>query len=303
MMERRVANGNPASLLYVIKSATSIDWNLLDLFYRLCGFQPFRGMFDLAEKGRDEGPVCNLGLISQYLARFSDEYVSLITGDLLQEDKLQHILYMSYLFALFRRGESEYEDAEDPFPRGRIPFLTIHQSKGLEFPVVVLGNPRKDDHGPQLNERLLHTYIERDGEPLDKQSQFDIMRMFYVALSRAQKLVVLAHFTGSGQRRTPAFDALIGNGISRIPDLKIASVPKMALKSDETPRNYSFTSDYMMYQKCPRQYMVFRKYGFVPSRTSTMMFGSLVHRTLDDLHQFLIGQRENAPADTKRGAR
>ena len=174
MMERRAATGNAPALSYVIKSATSIDWNLLDLFYRLCGFQPFRHMFDLAESGRDEGPICNLGLISQYLARFAEEYVSLITGDLLQDGKFQRILYMSFLFALFRRGESEYEDAEDPFPRGRIPFLTIHQSKGLEFPVVVLGNPRKDDRGPQLNERLLRDYhdsIERDSEPLDKQDR------------------------------------------------------------------------------------------------------------------------------------
>ncbi len=37
--------------------------------------------------------------------------------------------------------------------------------------------------------------------------------------------------------------------------------------------------------------MVFKKYGFVPSRSQTMMFGSLVHRTLDDLHQLLIARR------------
>ena len=100
-------------------------------------------MFDAAERSerRDEGPICNLGLISQYVARFMDEYGSIITARSLQENGLVLSLFGAYLFALFRRGESEYEDAEDPFPKGRIPFLTIHQSKGLEFPVVVLGNP------------------------------------------------------------------------------------------------------------------------------------------------------------------
>ncbi len=42
---------------------TALDWNLLDLFYRLCGFRHFKAMFDLAERGEDEGPICNLSLI------------------------------------------------------------------------------------------------------------------------------------------------------------------------------------------------------------------------------------------------
>lgn len=32
----------------------------------------------------------------------------------------------SFLYALFRLGESEYEDADDPFPKGRVLFLTFH---------------------------------------------------------------------------------------------------------------------------------------------------------------------------------
>ena len=31
------------------------------------------------------------------------------------------LFFISYLFALFRRSESEYEDAEDPFPKGTYP--------------------------------------------------------------------------------------------------------------------------------------------------------------------------------------
>ena len=68
--------------------------------------------------------------------------------DILVENLFQRVVYFSYLFALYRLGESEHEDADDPFPKGRIPFLTIHQSKGLEFPVVVMVSPRKDNRGP-----------------------------------------------------------------------------------------------------------------------------------------------------------
>ena len=40
--------------------------------------------------------------------------------------------------------------------------------------------------------------------------------------------------------------------------------------------------------------LMFRKFDFVPSRSQTMIFGSLVHRTLDDIHQHLISARSKA---------
>ena len=161
VVRERIAKGQPFALSYILKRVTSIDWNVLDLFYRLCGFEHFKRMFDLAERAEDEGPVSDLGLISQYLARFIEQRVPLITADLLVDKMFQKLLFGSYLFALYRRGETELEDADDPFPKGRIPFLTIHQAKGLEFPVVVLANPRKDDRGPQRVELLTRPFLER----------------------------------------------------------------------------------------------------------------------------------------------
>jgi DNA helicase-2/ATP-dependent DNA helicase PcrA len=38
--------------------------------------------------------------------------------------------------------------------------------------------------------------------------------------------------------------------------------------------------------------MIFTKYGFVPSRSQTMFFGSLVHQTIEDLHHLLITERK-----------
>lgn len=293
---KRRQEGNPFSLGYIITSATSIDWNVLDLFYRLCGFDHFRQMFEAAERpvDPDEGPICNLGLITQYLARFMDEYRAVITADQLVEDGFQHLFFSAYLFALFRRGESEYEDAEDPFPKGRIPFLTIHQSKGLEFPVVVLGSPRKDGDKPQIVEELVRPLLDREGEPLDRQAEFDRMRMFYVALSRAQNLLIITHLGGPGNFASEPFKTILNGDIMRIPDFDVKSLPAAKPDDKDLPKNYSYTADYLAYQKCPRQYMIFRKYGLIPSRSQTMMFGSLIHRTLDDLHQFLIAQRDQA---------
>jgi DNA helicase-2/ATP-dependent DNA helicase PcrA len=71
----------------------------------------------------------------------------------------------------------------------------------------------------------------------------------------------------------------------------MSTLPAAKLETNDLPHVYSYTADYLLYKRCPRQYMIFRKYGFVPSRSQTMMFGNLVHRTLEDLHQHLIALR------------
>lgn len=297
VINERIENGNPFTLHYIINASSSLDWNVLDLFYRLTGFGHFKKMFDLAERGEDEGPVCNLGLISQYLARYLDEFTSILTGRFIGEESFIRTFYLTFLFSIFRLGESEYEDADDPFPKGRIPFLTIHQSKGLEFPVVVLPSVYKKDWGIPKVEKLVRPLLDREGEPLDRINRFDTMRLFYVALSRAENLLVIADAKGRGISMDPAFKGILADeNLPRIENFDVSSLPVAKIEGGDIPRNYSYTSDYLQYQKCPRQYMLFRKYGFVASRSQTQFFGTLVHQTLEDLHLLLISQRKKKEA-------
>lgn len=277
----RVRAGRPFTVRYAVTRATTLDWNVLDFLYQLGGFAHFKKMYDLAESGEDEGPVCNLSLVSQYLARFVDHRRVPISGERLGNGR-------------FRRGEGAYEDDEDPFPRGRVPFITIHQSKGLEFPVVIMANPRKEAR-PQVNEDLVMPLLTREGEPAGRKADFDVMRMFYVALSRAQNLLVIAHFKGQGQTMHGAFRGLLGPACPRIGGLNTSAVPEPKKGSEELPRSYSYTGDFLLYRKCPRQYLLFRRHGFAPSRSQTMFFGSLVHQTIEDLHQQLIDARGDTP--------
>ncbi|MFO1029858.1 MAG: ATP-dependent helicase [Planctomycetota bacterium] len=299
LYRERFAEKNPISLKNVINRATTADWGLLDLFYRFLGFQRFREMIDLADGGVDEAPVCNLALTSQLLTRYVDTFPPLITGQGLATEMLQRGFYQAFLFALFRMGEGEYEDAEDPFPRGRIPFLTIHQSKGLEFPVVVLGSARTQRRARKVEE-LVRPFLPLGGEPLDRMPGFDAMRMFYVALSRAQNLLVLAHPKGQGQKVDTEFHELMASA-APIAGFDVRSVPKAKQEADAAVRRFSYTSDYLAYQRCPRQYMLFERYGFAASRTQTMFFGSLVHATLEDLHHRMIADRKAKKAAQHAG--
>lgn len=292
----RLEEGRPVTLAYALNRATSLDWTVLDLFYRLTSFQPFKEMFDLAETGQDEGPVTTLSLVSQLVSRFLEETQTILTASSFDRDLLRNQFTGSYLFALFRLGEGEYEDEEVPFPKGRVPFLTVHQSKGLEFPVVVLGSARKDDRGPQAVEKLVRPFLPEGGEPLEKISTFDAMRMFYVALSRAQNLLVVAHTQGKGQSTHPAFKLMLASGVNRIRDLDLAGVPVAKVEADDTGRTYSYTGDYLRYLECPRSYMIFRKYDFADSRTGGMFFGNLVHQTIEDLHNRMIAARDGVSA-------
>ncbi|MGG1676878.1 UvrD-helicase domain-containing protein [Neobacillus sp. NRS-1170] len=291
-IELRAKQGKPFTLQYILNRATSVDWNILDLFYRICGFPYFSQLFKLAENGTDEGPICNLSMISEYLSRYMEQSRSVITGARLIEDKLRNDFFGRYIYGLFRVGESEVENEETPFPKGRVPFLTIHQSKGLEFPYVVLGNPGKKNRGVPRNEEIVRPLIKGDNEPLERIPEFDTMRLFYVALSRAQEGLIIANLRGQGQVVDPAFKQLFAQmNYPTIPSVSIANLPNVKMKEEDIPKVYSYTSDYLLYLKCPRNYMVFKKYGFVPSRSQTMLFGNLVHQTIEDIHNRIISLR------------
>lgn len=292
IIEQRMREGKPFSLQYILNRATSVDWNVLDLFYRLCGFPYFSQMFKLAEKGLDEGPICNLSMISKYLSRFMEQSNSVITGARLIEDYLAKDFFGRYVYGLFRIGETEVENDETPFPKGRVPFLTIHQSKGLEFPYVILGNPGKRNQNVPRAEEIVRPLIAGDNEPLERIPEFDTMRLFYVALSRAEEMLVISNLRGAGQKVEPAFKQLLAEmDYPQIPDLELSEMPKVEAKEVEIPKVYSYTSDYLMYLKCPRNYMTFKKYNFIPSRSQTMLFGSLVHQTIEDIHNQMISLR------------
>lgn len=294
LIKLRIAQGNPLMLSYVVNRATSVDWSVLDLFYRFCGFSFFKSMLDLAENGTDEGPICNLALTSQYLARFMESYPTVITARLMKEDRFVKLFFNSYTYALYRLAESEFENAEDPFPKGRVPFLTIHQSKGLEFPVVVLGSVYKKNWGTDKVEEIIREQMEKEGEPLDRIGDFDRMRMFYVALSRAKQLLILPKYKGAASA-TEEFKQLFSKiNFHELSNLDTKELPKADAEKEELGKSYSFTGDYIPFHKCARQYMVFNKYGFVPSRSQTMFFGSLVHKTIEDLHYHLINEKSKA---------
>jgi DNA helicase-2/ATP-dependent DNA helicase PcrA len=115
--------------------------------------------------------------------------------------------------------------------------------------------------------------------------------MFYVALSRAENLLVLPWYTKTAAT-TPEFRELLDStAFTEIGSFDTGDLPPANEKGNELGKSYSYTSDYLLYERCARQYMWLRKYEFAGSRSQTMLFGSLVHQTIEDLHHLLIEER------------
>jgi len=292
---RRIVTGEIHSakkinVSYALTRATSLDWTLLDLFYQLLGFPYFSNMMHLAEKGMDEGPICNLALISGYISRFMELYFTVLSAQNLRFDKVQKSFFGSFLYSLFRIGETEYEDIDDPFPKGRVPFLTIHQSKGLEFPIVIFGNPRKTNRTPEM-EKLIDPFISREREPLNSMGEHDNMRLFYVAMSRAKDLLIITRWNGARMgANQPLKDLIDSSDLPFVSEVDTKSLSKTVVENNKLTNTYSYTSDFLQYKRCARQYMIFKVFNFSPSRTQTQFFGKLVHQTIEDLHQFIMKQ-------------
>ena len=76
--------------------------------------------------------------------------------------------------------------------REAVTVTTIHQSKGREWPVVIVGS--LDFHNPNVDpvgRSLAPYYLRSDAEPAGRIAAFDHMRQHYVAFSRAERLLVL----------------------------------------------------------------------------------------------------------------
>jgi DNA helicase-2/ATP-dependent DNA helicase PcrA len=63
-------------------------------------------------------------------------------------------------------------------------------------------------------------------------------------------------------------------------------------------KSFSFTSDIQAFETCKRQYKLFNLLEFSPSRALTILFGTLVHQTIEDIHKTYI-RGDGKSIDTK----
>ncbi|MBE2182426.1 MAG: ATP-dependent helicase [Anaerolineae bacterium] len=277
------------------------DYGFSGLFYEMLRFPLFSHYLDedLLKNGLlDSRAMRNLALFSQMLNKFEYlHHISVLTPEFL--DKNLRDFFNQFLRFLEDGGINEYEDEAEYAPSGHVSFLTIHQSKGLEFPVVVVGSlnavPRKQFSDLDVK---LETggYLSRPPfEPLEKTKEYDFRRLYYTAFSRAQNLLVLTANEISGHGRTPS--AYFADYYNNLPYWRDSSVNLSALhlesiKDIRLKREYSFTSHMTVFENCAEQYRFYRELDFAAVRRNPILFGTLVHQTIEDIHKTVLRGEE-----------
>lgn len=263
-----------------LREGEALDFRPADYLYHLLALEPFLSTV------RNENTARNLAIFSQLLNVFQSYYHYTVLTYRNREFLRLHF-FNSFLRLLYDGGINEYEDPDQPFPKGYVQVMTIHQAKGLEFPVVVVGSLGTQLSSPKQTDRDLGPFYHRPPfEPESRITLFDRMRLHYVAFSRPQKVLVLSAHESPKEHFAP-----IWQGLPQWPYVQTELLAAQRFELREripVKKTYSFTGDLKIYETCPRQYQFFRDYDFTPSRSAVIFFGLLVHQTIEEVHRIAL---------------
>ena len=114
------------------------DYAFTRLLYQLFTFNYFKGIIDtdLSSGVADQRAIRNLSILTNIFAKFeSSERVEVISSE--KKFRTLQKLFKTYFRFLMKGGMEEYQDENEYAPSGCVSFMTIHQSKGMEFPIVL----------------------------------------------------------------------------------------------------------------------------------------------------------------------
>jgi len=266
----------------------SLDLTVLDYFYQILAYQPFSSFL------KDKTKSYNLSLFSNLISIFQNYYnVSLVTAK--NKDFIKFYLFRSFLNFLLEEDFDEYEDPDNPVPSGFVQLMTIHQAKGLEFPVVIVGSLHKNFVVQKQVDRDLLKFSKRGTYETEKQmTEFDRLRHYYVAFSRAQKILVL-----TTPARPQKWFSPIWEGLDQYPyvEKQTLKAQKFQSKPQFIPKKSYSLSQINVYETCPQQYLFYKQYQFQPSRSAQILFGTLVHSTIEDIHRAIIDGKNFTVSD------
>lgn len=223
--------------------------------------------------------------------------------------------YVDFLNYSIEIGESPLVDQVDMEELNAVNIMTVHGSKGLEFPVVFLVNlvaqrfpsRNRPDAIPIPEELIKETmpYEISDGE-LNIQEE---RRLFYVGATRAKEKLFLsaAYFYGDGKRKKKPsifLNEILERDVeeefanTEVDNLMGKELKMTVIENDdfeailEDPKKLGLAkrfsySQLKIYETCPRQY----EYAYVlrvPQKPSpALSFGITVHNTLKDFYSLL----------------
>ncbi|WP_302079980.1 UrvD/REP family ATP-dependent DNA helicase [Salinibaculum rarum] len=287
----------------------TLGMTLLDLLYRVLSFEPFVTWIESTDepaRGKRLGRLTNLfdsfasvsGRSTLSPSSWADSVSTRFLGSF-------YYLFCGYL------NSTDFDEPEDPhdqIPSGFVQVMTVHQAKGLEFPVVFTSDLDSEPWtfgGTYWIEEQLRDFASiNPGGTVDSRSRRDEIRRFYVAYSRAEQDLFLLDQEDAPTELSLGYqdgDPLSTDWFSderrvRNPDDFLQQVEGGVGSHEavELKRRYSITGDVLAYRRCKRQYGYYTDMDFTPNHVTQLFFGRVVHETLDRAHRHYAGELEDA---------
>jgi len=285
----------------------SLGYTILELVYRILSYDPFLTWIEEENRpdhGRRLGRLTNL--IDAFMSVTGRSYLekSSATGSI--STKFLGSFYWTFCGYLGSTDFDEPEDPHDQLPPGFVQVMTTHQAKGLEFPVVFVGDLDTEPWtgGTYWIEDQLEPYaaINPIGDRNTRATR-DEIRRFYVSYSRAEEDLVLLRTSAGTTELSLGFQSdgtpldtswFSGDRSVEQPEdfLNTAEESVGPLDDIDLKRRYSITGDVLAYRRCRRQYGYYRELNFTPDHVTQLFFGRVVHETLDKAHRHYAGDIE-----------
>ncbi len=235
----------------------------------------------------------------------------------LREQAKGFLDYLSILLMLHQDGgnRQQSENGGEQAP-DVIRVMTVHASKGLEFPVVYLPGlvqqrfpGRRQANATPAPEGMLPA--DSEGEAAHESGE---ACLFYVGVTRARDALILSYSTRYGKRnykRSPYIDALLAElpeerithleWRSRDEDHYLAAAADDLIPASQPGEHFIqlmqaaplSVSDIEAYQRCPRQYAYSSIYRFLREAGAYSLFWRATQKTVAALQESLVGGQED----------
>ncbi|MDY3006641.1 ATP-dependent helicase [Anaerococcus sp. AGMB00486] len=201
--------------------------------------------------------LSNIGKFTEIITDFID-----INGPDINFYQKSVELFYGYIFYLFKNElVPEFEDFDTP--KNAINFLTIHQSKGLEYDVVFVSGLYENPSSPKMG--FSKNIRDKNGNNEYK----NFFRKYYTAMTRAKKLLVILDNSENFQIKNFQKGLNNSSNLSTL-DLKFE-------KEEVKKEILAYTTDIEVYKSCPLKYKFIRLLSFRKEKSKSLIFGSNVH--------------------------
>ncbi|MCL2116272.1 MAG: ATP-dependent helicase, partial [Methanobrevibacter sp.] len=183
-----------------------------------------------------------------------------------------------------------------------VQILTIHSSKGLEFPIIIVPSLKEGKFPSKYrdeDEKLYGAFgipffktpdefleYKKNMNKQEKEEFHDLeeRRVLYVGMSRAEDILILSTLEGIPEIENIDFDNILklNNNLDILPFTRYENEDKES--NDEDNINLSYTS-LRDYENCPFKYNLFHNFNFKVSQDKYIHRGIAVHDTLDKIHK------------------